>query len=1073
MPSPSKIFARAAALLFGWSVRAHLILVLLAVAVPLTSLLAIHAVQGLADHRARADAHLTTAAQLVAARIDDDINSLNALLTGLGEALAQKYHKQAGVDVLLREVLDELPIHAHNLSFWSPRGTLVASALPAGALDVNGSAPPCVLQAIGARGLIIGEPFQVADAWKYCVARQVIGTDGEPLGVIRASVNFERFERSLWVRQQLSQNMLALVITEYGNIVASTAIGAWHLPSGVRSIAGGTGAGPAFDVKGIPYLSAQAPLQRASWQVLAAAPEAALLSGARRFLHYNILAASLIIALAFALAWALARRISTGLESVAADAVRWTGGEFTHRSRVTPGRGELGTLARTFNDMAATLEQTIGLLRERETRHRTVLDNLTEGVLLRDAHGVIVANNPSAERILGVPAGSLIGRQHMFGPEWEPLYEDGRSSDPAARPMLQALSNGKESTDVIVRVRSPDGRTMWLSCNVRPLLGPGDMASHGVVTSFTDITVNKLAETERAESEARFRELAENIDQVFWLCNRDATDIVYVSPAYARIWGLATDELYGDPNSWLKVVHADDRERVENAIRDDLPEGTYDAEYRIVRPDGALRWIHDRAFPVRDAAGSIYRIAGIAEDVTERKQNVERLAYLADYDVLTQLPNRTHLGQRTREVLARAGRRNGSVGLLFIDVDRFKNVNDTFGHAVGDELLKRVAERICENIRDGDIVARLGGDEFAVVLDDLAAVEDAAMVAQKLSDVLSQAYMLEGREVFATASMGISCYPADGDEFEELIKNADIAMYQAKAVGRNAYRFYSSEMNARAKDVLEITTGLRHALEQEQFVLHYQPRVNTKTGEVCGVEALIRWQHPERGLIPPGRFIPIAEETGLIEPIGWWALRAGCAQARAWLDAGLAFQCIAVNLSARQFADQTLATRIAALLDEMGLEPSVLELEITESMAMHDTAATERMLRELAALGIGVAIDDFGTGHSSLSYLKRFPVHCLKIDRSFVMGLPENAHDMAITKATIALAQALELDLVGEGVETEAQLAALVSMGCDVIQGYLMCKPLPAGECAGWLRGRSCADVLNGEATRIAADFLV
>lgn len=451
----------------------------------------------------------------------------------------------------------------------------------------------------------------------------------------------------------------------------------------------------------------------------------------------------------------------------------------------------------------------------------------------------------------------------------------------------------------------------------------------------------------------------------------------------------------------------------------------------------------DYVVPEKTDGGTLVRTILFA---VERKRQEQRLHSLVHYDNLTQLPNRQLLLDRLTQAIAQATRQQTLVGLLLLDLDRFKLVNDTLGHEFGDKLLKDVSHRINACIRDSDTLARLGGDEFVVVLNGINGAQDAAKVANKIIDILSKPIVIEGHEVFVTTSIGISLFPSDGMDKNALITNADVAMYRAKEEGRNHFQFYTFGMNATTVEQLTLENDLRRAIERDELLLHYQPQISLPDRRLIGVEALVRWQHPELGLVPPARFIPIAEETGLIAPIGQWVLRTACAQAQAWQDAGAAAIDMSVNMSSRQFHQENMLETVTSALQQSGLAAQQLTLEITESSLMKKPDDAVVTLCLLHNMGIGIAIDDFGTGYSSLGHLKRFPLQALKIDRAFINDVTEKPEDAAIVRAILAMAHSLNLKVVAEGVETEQQLEFLNEAGCDEIQGFLISKPVTAKE---------------------------
>jgi diguanylate cyclase (GGDEF)-like protein/PAS domain S-box-containing protein len=549
------------------------------------------------------------------------------------------------------------------------------------------------------------------------------------------------------------------------------------------------------------------------------------------------------------------------------------------------------------------------------------------------------------------------------------------------------------------------------------------------------------------ESEARFRTLAETAPSAIFIYQ--GAGFIYANASMAALTGYAREELES-MNLW-DMVHPDYKDLIRGRglarLRgDEAPTGY---QFKIVRKDGEERWV-DFSAAVIDVGGRP-AVLGTAFDITKRKEAEEQIKNLAYHDALTGLPNRLLFNDRLSVAVAQAHRQGYRLAIFFLDVDRFKVINDSLGHSLGDRLLQGVARRLLSSVREGDTVARLGGDEFILLLPALNRTEDVAKVAEKILDSLKLPFRLEGRELYVTASMGISLYPDDGADAETLIKNADTAMYRAKEQGRDNYQLYTPAMNATAVERLALENSLRKALARDELELYYQPLLDLGTGRVHGLEALLRWRHPERGVLAPAEFIPLAEITGLILPIGPWVLRTACARARAWQALGHPHLSIAVNLSARQFQQPDLVAQVKRALEETGLPPRCLDLEITETNAMSNAEAAIRTLRELKTLGVQISIDDFGIGYSSLSYLKRLPIDTLKIDQSFVRDITSDPDDAAIATAVIALAHTLKLRVVAEGVETQEQLAFLAARHCDRMQGYLFSRPLQAQECGEFL----------------------
>jgi len=538
------------------------------------------------------------------------------------------------------------------------------------------------------------------------------------------------------------------------------------------------------------------------------------------------------------------------------------------------------------------------------------------------------------------------------------------------------------------------------------------------------------------------------------------TDEVQRSDEVCRILGLTPEALPPAHGAFLDLVHPDDRPMLDDvsyAAR--YRQRPFSADFRIMRPDGTVRIVHEQGEVVYDTAGMPVRMQGTTQDITDRKRAEEQIQKLALYDSLTGLPNRHLFREQLGLAVARAGRTNEVLVLISLDLDRFKRINDTLGHDVGDLLLTEAAARLALSVRQIDVVtrrdadasdcciARQGGDEFTVLLTSLQQPQDAARVAHRILDALAQPFHLGGHDVVVCASLGIAVYPLDGVDADSLLKNADAARNYAKGHGKNNCEYYNERMNASAVETLTFESALRRALERDEFSLFYQPKIDLATRAIVGVEALIRWRNPELGLISPAEFIPLAEETGLIVRIGEWVLRTACAQMRTWGDAGLMPVPIAVNLSAKQFHQQNICELVTSALRDYGVAPHLLELEITESAAMQNAEMTSATLHKLKAIGVRIAIDDFGTGYSSLSYLKRFPIDSLKIDRSFVTELPGNQDDASIAQAVITMGHALRLKIIAEGVENESQLEFLAANLCDEMQGYHFSRPLPADQC--------------------------
>lgn len=556
-----------------------------------------------------------------------------------------------------------------------------------------------------------------------------------------------------------------------------------------------------------------------------------------------------------------------------------------------------------------------------------------------------------------------------------------------------------------------------------------------------------------AQGERELRELIAGLPGVVFRCGLQAGGAVdFMSEQVVRLCGYRQDDFVGHGSErLLALVHPDDRRRVMTALRRAVRDGRPVAiEHRIVAVDGEEKWLWHRG-AVRSERRGLPELESFVVDITDRKYEEQQLAYMASHDPLTGLANRSTFAEQIARCVQRANRHGGMVACLFLDLDRFKRVNDSFGHAFGDELLQQAAIRLRRCVRGNDVIGRLGGDEFTVLLDGINAPADAAAAARKILDELGRPFVIRGRRIVTAGSIGISCFPGDARDAAALLRNADVAMYHVKSSGRRGFRFFSNEMSSRANETLAMTSALRHALDGGGITLAYQPRIDLRSGRVVAFEALARWPSMEFGRVSPRRFIALAEDAGLIDRLGEHVLRTACTDAMRWRSSGAR---MSVNISARQFEDEYLAERIAGVLAETGMEPARLELEITERVILRDQAATVDMLGRLKALGVRLSVDDFGAGGSSLHLLRKLPLDFLKIDRSFLGGVPDDDDHVAITEAAVAMARKLNLGVVAEGIETEAQGVFARASGCDEGQGYLFSRPLRRENAGRFLEGR-------------------
>ena len=671
------------------------------------------------------------------------------------------------------------------------------------------------------------------------------------------------------------------------------------------------------------------------------------------------------------------------------------------------------------------------------TEQGAILDNVMFGVLFVRQRRIVSANR-RAEELFGYAEGALDGAST------EVLYPDRAAYEHLAAVLYPRMTaGGATSADLEAecQARRRDGSVFWCAvsgCALDPAR-PDD----GSIWVFADVS-------ERKQAEARLRLSAtvlEHIADGVMVLDAEGR-IIAVNPAFTAITGYAENEALGLQSTLTRGTRND--EGFYAALWRELDAtGFWQGEIWDTKKDGEayLEWLTVSAVRAEGDASStaVSHYVCVFSDITRAKESQAQLDHLAHHDSLTGLPNRLLYQDRLQHALVRAARGGEQLAVLFIDLDRFKNVNDTLGHHVGDELLKQAAAQLALCLREGDTLARLGGDEFIVLLEDVDGAAGAARVADKLIAMFEQPFTVSGYELFVTGSVGIALFPQDGQDLHLLIRNADVAMYGAKARGRNGYQFYAPSMSGEGVERLRLEAMLRRSIEKHEIFLVYQPQVEIDSGRLIGVEALVRWRHPELGLVTPDRFIPLAEDTGFIGQLGQWVLAEACRQMVAWEDAGLAVPKMAVNLSVRQFERGGMAATVASTLSAAGLAPQRLQLEVTESVIMN-TGDALQYINDLHAIGVGLAIDDFGTGYSSLAYLKKMPVQTLKIDRSFIKDIPQDPDDEAIAIAIVQLGKSMNLSVIAEGVEREDQAAFLLRHGCNRAQGYLYGKPLAADE---------------------------
>jgi diguanylate cyclase (GGDEF)-like protein/PAS domain S-box-containing protein len=686
-------------------------------------------------------------------------------------------------------------------------------------------------------------------------------------------------------------------------------------------------------------------------------------------------------------------------------------------------------------------------IRQSEESKRQLLDAVGDGIFVVDAMGRVTFVNPAALRMLGYAEEEMLGQ--MVHALIHHSHKDGSNYPVEDCPMYASYTKAVDSKVEDEVLWRKDGSYFHVDYFSTPIINDGKV--EGVVVTFRDITERKREEEIIRQSEERYRTILDEMADAYY--EVDITgNYTFVNDSLCRHLGQTKEELLGT-NVRAQIVK-EDIKTVYNAFKRIYTTGKPEKNicYRIIRKDETIIFIENSGFPLKNKKGEIIGFRGVGRDITERKQSEEKIQYLATHDTLTGLPNRSMFSQLLNYAIKTAHRYQRQLAVLFLDLDRFKIINDTMGHDAGDQLLQEIAARLKQSLRTVDVVGRLGGDEFVILIEEVSDSNQVATVAHKILTSVIKPITLMGQESRITVSIGISMYPKDAQDEQSLMKNADIAMYLAKEEGKNNYQFYSADIQSKSLERLSIETNLRFALERNELSLQYQAKVDFKTDMITGVEALLRWQNPYLGSVTPTQFIPVAEETGLIVPIGRWVLKTACAQNVAWQKQGLPLVSMAVNLSLRQLMDDALMDDIRTALTDSGMAPNLLELEITESMVMHNPEHIISILAKIKSMGVRLAIDDFGTGYSSLAQIKHFPIDTLKVDRSFIRNIPQDAEDKAITEAIIAMGKTLSLTVVAEGVETEEQMNFLKEHSCDEMQGFYFSKPVVPEQFADLLR---------------------
>ena len=1081
------------------TIRIQLLVLALAAIVPVAGAVTYVIVDASRASLAQAENEISNLAATTANEVEERLAEGEQILSRLAQRPLVRAVDPRRCDPVIAELAKLHPDYT-NLAIRDVQGNRVCSLLsiPPASVAVKF---PWFEEGIHSSGFLAGDAIlgEASGRWFSALTFPLRDKGGAVTGVLAMGIDLLRLQRR--ILPTVPKDMVVSVIDRQGRfLMRSEDPEQWigrsvSNPDNVREAQRhAEGSYRIRGVDGIARYFAYRTIARSGWLVSVGIPEETLLAPFKRRLWATVAAVVGTLLLALLLVRRIGAAIAKPVRDLEAATARVSAGDLRARAPIG-GPAEIANVALEFNRMLDTREAAESALRQSEERFRSVVSAMAEGIVLQDADGRIVSSNRSAERILGLSFDQMTGRTSR-DPRWHAIHEDGSPFPGETHPAMATLRSGEPRFDVIMGIRTPDGALRWISINTQPMLGEESSKPYAVVSSFRDITDRKIADARIGNLNrvyavlSRINALIVRVGERMELF-REACRIAVEAGQFRMAWiGIVNREADAvTPLAWDGDVR-DFFEVAPLSLTETRPEGpglagravremkavvSNDIEndpQRIMKKEMKERGIASLAVLPLVVGGKaigvlalyaaeagffdeeemklLTELAGDISLALDHIEKAERLEYVAYYDVLTGLANRALFHERLTQRLRIAGHEQNGLALVLLDIDRFKNINDSLGRLAGDELLRQVAKRLGDHARDASLLGRIEGDRFAVMIPGIRQVDDVARIVEEQSRVcFGTPFRLGETELRLSTKGGMAVFPGDGTDAETLYRNAEAAHKKARAAPER-YLFYDQHMTARVAERLSLENKLQLALERDEFVLHYQPKVNLKTRHIEGVEALIRWRSPELGLVPPLHFIPLLEETGMILEVGAWAMRRAAIDHRAWLAQGLAAPRVAVNVSPIQLRRRDFVHMLRTALTE-GANPASLDLEITETLIMEDIEAMIEKLAAIRDMGVGVAVDDFGTGYSSLRYLAKLPVQTLKVDRSFVNTMLEDANTMNLVSTIISLAHSLKLKVVAEGVDSEEQAAALRTLECDQMQGYLISKPLPLEEISALL----------------------